>query len=298
MDDYFGWITSDSGADTTYTYTDDDGSTLTVDAEGNAVDFTESTDVTEGGAQTFTYDDGSTLTINADGTVSTTEATDTGAGAGAGGAAAGAPTGLEKLIADAAKALGLKSPAQLAALAGAAGSGLSALLGGTSSQRPTGYMGKIPSYTAVREQVPYADAEATRPGAAGRQYFTDVKYVSPTEAATAQAAAKQEDEGIATLQKPTEMAAGGLTALKSGRYLNGATDGMADEVPARIEDKQEARLSHGEFVVPADVVSHLGNGNSEAGAKRLYDMMAKLRKARTGTPQQGKKINPAKYLPA
>lgn len=210
----------------------------------------------------------------------------------------GAPTGLEKLIADAAKALGLKSPAQLAALAGAAGSGLSALLGGTSSQRPTGYMGKIPSYTAVREQIPYADAEATRPGAAGRQYFTDVKYVSPTEAATAQAAAKQEDEGIATLQKPTEMAAGGLTALKSGRYLNGATDGMADEVPARIEDKQEARLSHGEFVVPADVVSHLGNGNSEAGAKRLYDMMAKLRKARTGTPQQGKKINPAKYLPA
>ena len=298
MDDYFGWITSGSGEDTTYTYTDDDGSTLTVDAEGNAVDFTESTDVTEGGAQTFTYDDGSTLTINADGTVSTTEATDTGAGAGAGGAAAGAPTGLEKLIADAAKALGLKSPAQLAALAGAAGSGLSALLGGTSSQRPTGYMGKIPSYTAVREQVPYADAEATRPGAAGRQYFTDVKYVSPTEAATAQAAAKQEDEGIATLQKPPGMAAGGLTALKSGRYLNGATDGMADEVPARIEDKQEARLSHGEFVVPADVVSHLGNGNSEAGAKRLYDMMAKLRKARTGTPQQGKKINPAKYLPA
>ena len=110
--------------------------------------------------------------------------------------------------------------------------------------------------------------------------------------------AKQEAEGIATLQKPPGMAAGGLTALKSGRYLNGATDGMADEVPARIEDKQEARLSHGEFVVPADVVSHLGNGNSEAGAKRLYDMMAKLRKARTGTPQQGKKINPAKYLPA
>jgi hypothetical protein len=278
----------DYGDDYGYDYGDDYG----YDYGDDGLTFTESTDVTEGGAQTYTYDDGSTLTINADGTVSTTEATDTGAGG------AGAPTGIEKLIADAAKALGLKSGTQLAALAGATGSGLSALLGGTSSQRPTGYMGKIPSYTAVREQIPYADAEATRPGAAGRQYFTDVKYVSPTEAATAQAAAKQEDEGIATLQKPTEMAAGGLTALKSGRYLNGATDGMADEVPARIEDKQEARLSHGEFVVPADVVSHLGNGNSEAGAKRLYDMMAKLRKARTGTPQQGKKINPAKYLPA
>ena len=93
MDDYFGWITSGSGADTTYTYTDDDGSTLTIDAGGNVVNSTESTDVTEGGAQTFTYDDGSTLTIHADGTVSTTEATDTGAGAGAG---AGALTGIEK----------------------------------------------------------------------------------------------------------------------------------------------------------------------------------------------------------
>jgi hypothetical protein len=51
-------------------------------------------------------------------------------------------------------------------------------------------------------------------------------------------------------------------------------------------------------VVPADVVSHLGNGNSEAGAQRLYSMMDKIRKARTGTTKQGKQINPNKYLPA
>ena len=254
----YGFVANDDG---TYTQTFDDGSTLTVDAEGNAVDYAESTDYT----------------------------------GGTGGA--GAPTGLAKIIADAAKALGLKSPTHLAALAGAAGSGLSALLGG-GSQRPTGYMGKIPSYTAVREQVPYAADSAARPGATGRQYFTDVKYVSPTEAATAQAAAKQEAEGIAALQQPAGLAAGGLATMKSGRYLNGASDGMADEVPARIEGKQEARLSHGEFVIPADVVSHLGNGNSEAGAKRLYDMMAKIRKARTGTTQQGKKVNPDKYIPA
>jgi hypothetical protein len=159
-------------------------------------------------------------------------------------------------------------------------------------------MGSIPSYAAVREQVPYEADSARRPGSAGRQYFTDVKYVSPTDAATAQAAAKQEAEGIAGLQQPVRAAAGGLMGLKSGKYLNGATDGMADEVPAKIEDSQEARLSHGEFVIPADVVSHIGNGNSEAGAKRLYDMMARLRKARTGTPRQGKKINPDKFMPA
>jgi hypothetical protein len=94
----------------------------------------------------------------------------------------------------------------------------------------------------------------------------------------------------------------GLMALAKGgnlppRYLNGATDGMADKIPAKIGEKQPAALSHGEFVIPADVVSHLGNGNSEAGAKVLYDMMAKIRKARTGNAKQGKEINPAKFMP-
>ena len=93
-----------------------------------------------------------------------------------------------------------------------------------------------------------------------------------------------------------QYAAGGLASMAQGRYLNGSTDGMADKIPARIGDKQEARLSHGEFVFPADVVSHLGNGNSEAGAQRLYAMMDKIRKARTGNTKQGKQINPDKFL--
>ena len=92
-------------------------------------------------------------------------------------------------------------------------------------------------------------------------------------------------------------AQGGLMNLARGRYLNGSTDGMADKIPANIEGTQPAKLSHGEFVIPADVVSHLGNGNSESGAQRLYDMMDKIRKARTGTPKQGKQINPDKFLP-
>jgi hypothetical protein len=93
------------------------------------------------------------------------------------------------------------------------------------------------------------------------------------------------------------LAQGGLANLARGRYLAGGTDGMADQIPANIEGRQEARLSHGEFVIPADVVSHLGNGNSDAGAQRLYDMMDKIRKARTGTSKQGKQINPNKFLP-
>jgi len=85
--------------------------------------------------------------------------------------------------------------------------------------------------------------------------------------------------------------------MAQGRYLKGATDGMADEIPSSIDGKQKAALSHGEFVIPADVVSHLGNGNSDAGAKKLYEMMARVRKARTGNAEQGKKINPNQFMP-
>lgn len=86
--------------------------------------------------------------------------------------------------------------------------------------------------------------------------------------------------------------------FKKGGYLDGPGDGMSDSIPATIEGKQLARLADGEFVVPADVVSHLGNGSTKAGAKRLYAMMAKVRKARTGTTKQGKQIKAEKYLPA
>ena len=97
-------------------------------------------------------------------------------------------------------------------------------------------------------------------------------------------------------------AQGGLTAFAmggnpKGGYLNGQGDGMSDSIPATIEGKQPARLADGEFVVPADVVSHLGNGSSKAGSKKLYAMMDKVRHARTGNKKQGKQINPDKYLP-
>ncbi len=89
------------------------------------------------------------------------------------------------------------------------------------------------------------------------------------------------------------MAEGGLA--DAGRYLQGKTDGMADEIPSSIDGEQPAALSHGEFVIPADVVSHLGNGNSDAGAQKLYEMMDRIRQARTGTTEQGKEINPDEF---
>jgi hypothetical protein len=91
---------------------------------------------------------------------------------------------------------------------------------------------------------------------------------------------------------------GGYAAGGNPRLLKGPGDGMSDNIPATIGDRQPARLADGEFVVPADVVSHLGNGSTDAGAKHLYAMMDKVRTARTGNKKQGKQIKPQNYLPA
>jgi hypothetical protein len=98
------------------------------------------------------------------------------------------------------------------------------------------------------------------------------------------------------------MMQGGIAALAKGglppRYLRGGGDGMSDSIRARIEGKQEARLADGEFVVPADVVSNLGNGSSNAGAKRLYSMMDRVRRSRTGKTRQAPQVNTRRMMPA
>jgi hypothetical protein len=90
----------------------------------------------------------------------------------------------------------------------------------------------------------------------------------------------------------------GVISAAKGRYLKGDGDGMSDSIPATINGKQPARLADGEFVIPADVVSHLGNGSSDAGAKRLYAMMDKVRVARTGKKKQAPAVKPEKYMAA
>lgn len=217
---------------------------------------------------------------------------------------------------------------------GAIGAGIYGLMGG-STPKTSLYQGKIPKYSAIRQQVdqpeyvPYSGKPVM-----GRQSFTNVQYLKNPDAAAIEnankaateqagilsayqpkiAAPKNEPTGIAAstavMPNPQDlinkergivaeatkpMAAGGIAG--SPRYLRGRTDGMADKIPSSIDNKQPAKLSHGEFVIPADVVSHLGNGNSDAGADVLYKMMEKVRKARTGNPKQGKRINAEKFTP-
>jgi hypothetical protein len=103
----------------------------------------------------------------------------------------------------------------------------------------------------------------------------------------------------------SRMASGGVTDLGSysdgGRLLRGPGDGVSDSIPAQIGNKQPARLADGEFVVPARIVSELGNGSTEAGAKQLYKMLDRVQNARaktTGKSKVAKNTNAAKYLPA
>ena len=178
---------------------------------------------------------------------------------------------------------------------------------------PAGYQGTIPEYTAQREAVQGTYDPNRRAGSGGQRYFTQTQYQpksdTPATPMSAQGLQALNAANPAQQRRPggpriplnpavQGMAAGGIAQLKKGQYLNGATDGMADKIPARIEGDQEARLSDGEFVIPADVVSHLGNGNSDAGAKVLKEMMSRVRKVRTGNEKQGKEIDPKKFLPA
>jgi len=109
-------------------------------------------------------------------------------------------------------------------------------------------------------------------------------------------------EGMAGGGSVPRFAGGGLGSLQQyavgGKLVNGAGDGMSDDIKANISGVQEARLADGEFVIPADVVSHLGNGSTDAGAKQLYAMMDRIRKARTGRSRQAPEVNARKYMPA
>jgi hypothetical protein len=100
-------------------------------------------------------------------------------------------------------------------------------------------------------------------------------------------------------------AGGGVSTLgdysDGGRLLKGPGDGVSDSIPASIGNRQPARLADGEFVVPARIVSEIGNGSTEAGARKLYAMMDRVQKARrktVGKNQVARNTKADKLLPA
>ena len=182
---------------------------------------------------------------------------------------------------------------------------------------PTGSGTYLRPYTFTRTPRPDAYSSVPSPGAGSveRRYFDDTFTALPIQKVADFAVGGPVDtysnanpnnninlNKISGASDAEAYAMGGLTAFARGglppRYLQGDGDGMSDSIKANIDGKQEARLADGEFVVPADVVAHLGNGSSNAGAKRLHAMMDRIRQARTGRAKQAPQVKAERYMPA
>jgi hypothetical protein len=210
----------------------------------------------------------------------------TGAAAGAGSIASAATPGITDFLK---KGKDLLTGAKDAVTGSGSGMGVLGLLalasmmnkggGGTPASTAT-----IPELTANRSQLPYdVDKKGVNPNTPYRPGQGGVTYFSPTT-------------------YTPKAAGGGLMSLggysDGGRLLQGPGDGVSDSIPAIIGQKQPARLANGEFVIPARIVSELGNGSTDAGAKRLYAMMDRIQKVRRKTKNVAANTKAAKYLPA
>jgi hypothetical protein len=186
----------------------------------------------------------------------------------------------------------------------------------------SGIQSTIPALKASRSQLPYSSQ--ARPGAGGQTYFTPTTYTEKAEGGivgyaggglpqlqntrvqTPYVAPIRPGMGSRAYFTPTtytaKMAAGGISTLGSysdgGRLLKGPGDGVSDSIPATIAGNQKAALADGEFVVPARIVSELGNGSTEAGARKLYAMMDRVQNARRKTKNVAADTHAAKHLPA
>jgi hypothetical protein len=215
---------------------------------------------------------------------------------------------------DVTKFLSGKSPygigGQLLGLGGIGGL-LNKMLGGGSGGY-AGYQGGIPKYTASRTMNPipttmanpYGQTVARRPGSGGVNYFSDIKYLTPAEAAAAATpAAPAATAPVANEDNSYRVfASGGIASLggysDGGQLLRGPGDGVSDDIPATIGNRQPARLADGEFVIPARIVSELGNGSTDAGARKLYAMMDRIKATRAKAKNIAANTKAAKHLPA
>ena len=195
---------------------------------------------------------------------------------------------------------------------GAAGSvagmlGMAALanrmFGGSGGGGFAGYQGGIPTYTASRTMntipttvtVPKEGGGTQviprRPGSGGVTYFSPMVY-TPVQTTGASG-----NDTVSGGNDTVAGASGGIMSLRNGhlgsysdggQLLRGPGDGVSDDIPATIADKQPARLANNEFVIPARIVSEIGNGSTEAGAAKLYEMMRRVQKRREKTVGKNK----------
>ena len=202
---------------------------------------------------------------------------------------------------------------QLIRLILAGGGGLAAASGADMFEPSTvggdvGYQGEIPDYRAMRRTVPFDYDPNRRPGEAGRQYFTDQQFIDRDQegySAALQAAADQANTQAGELSASNKQHTQDIQPLLDsiysgnnfaqggpvGQYTDSTVDGLSDDIPAIINGEQPAALTGGEYVMPSDVVSGVGNGNSKAGAQRLAQFAEQVRKQRTGSGKQPEAVD-------
>jgi hypothetical protein len=144
-----------------------------------------------------------------------------------------------------------------------------------------------------------------RPGSGGITYFSPMQYTPvPPPVVPADTTKTDTTAGSTTVVKAGggRIMTDGIASLggysDGGQLLRGPGDGVSDDIPATIGRKQPARLADGEFVVPARIVSELGNGSTEAGARKLYAMMDRIKKTRSKAKNIAANTKADKHLPA
>ena len=169
--------------------------------------------------------------------------------------------------------------------------------------------------SALYQNAMGPNVAARRPGSGGVTYFSPMQYtqVPPaaattttpavTDAAVAPPATGVEDTSYKVAAGGGLMyGSGGIASLggysDGGQLLRGPGDGVSDDIPATIGGRQPARLADGEFVVPARIVSELGNGSTEAGARKLYAMMDRIKSTRSKAKNIAANTKADKHLPA
>jgi hypothetical protein len=201
----------------------------------------------------------------------------------------------------------------------AASMGLGTQMGANYAPNRSSQWGYATGGVASPTNVMPADLQQTQMPSQVQQLMTQYG-ITPQEVS-------QTTQALGVTQPGNKLAHGGITSLKEGSFVvpadvvshfgNGSTDaglealrnhlgaeairghgdGMSDSIPTNIDGRQEARVANGEALVSPDRVKQLGNGSADVGAKKLYSMMNKVRKARTGNSKQGKQIKADKYLP-
>ena len=193
-------------------------------------------------------------------------------------------------------------------------------MGGGTGLLKTGMMAAAPALMGMGENQaeykgsgpnPYEYSYDYKTGSYARQApgYRDAQTVTPPRAMAdggpVQAMSDRNEAQVLMANNGQMFAKGGLSHLgdysDGGRMLRGPGDGVSDSIPATIGGKRPARLADGEFVVPARIVSELGNGSSEAGARKLYAMMDRVQGARKKSMGKNKvavNSRAAKLLPA